>query len=63
MKTIIHLVRTQNFPKSYHFLPLVRTLQVSACDFTKSNTPPWVFFEILKLYKWYQIVHSIMYKT
>ena len=23
---------------------------------TKINTPPWVFFTFLKLYKWYQIV-------
>ena len=23
---IIHLVRTQNFPKNKHFLPLIRTL-------------------------------------
>ena len=22
--------------------------------FTKSNTPPWVFFTFFKLYKWYQ---------
>ena len=27
-----------------------------ACDFTKSNNPPWVFFTFFKLYKWYQIV-------
>ena len=27
----------------------------SACNFTKINTPPWVFFTFFKLYKWYQI--------
>ena len=27
-----------------------------ACNFTKSNTPPWMFCIFLKLYKWYQIV-------
>ena len=32
-------------------------------SFTKSKTPPWVFFTILKLYKWYQIVQSITYST
>ena len=37
-------------------------LQAKACNFTKSNTPPWVFFTFLKLYKWYQIVQSISYK-
>ena len=26
-----------------------------ACNFTKINTPPWVFFTFFKLYKWYQI--------
>ena len=25
-----------------------------ACNFTKINSPPWVFFTFLKLYKWYQ---------
>ena len=25
----------------------------------KSNTPPWVFFTFLKLYKWYQIAQKI----
>ena len=34
-------------------------LKASACNFTKSNTPPWVFFTIFKLYKWYQIVPSV----
>ena len=32
-----------------------------ACNFTKSNTPPWVFFAFLKLYKWYQIAQIITY--
>ena len=27
----------------------------SACNFTKSNTPPRVFFTFFRLYKWYQI--------
>ena len=30
-------------------------LQASACNFTKINSPPWVFFTFFKLYKWYQI--------
>ena len=29
--------------------------------FTKSNTPPWVFFTFSKLYKWYQIAQSTSY--
>ena len=28
-------------------------LQALAFNFTKSITPPWVFFTIFKLYKWY----------
>ena len=28
---------------------------------TKSNTPPWVIFTFLKLYKWYQIAQYITY--
>ena len=31
----------------------------SACNFTKSNTPPWVFFTFIKMYKCYQIVQNI----
>ena len=27
--------------------------------FTKSNSPPWVFFTFFKLYKWFQITHRI----
>ena len=38
-------------------LPLVK-LKAEAGNFTKSNTPPWVFF---KLCKWYQIVQRITY--
>ena len=30
-----------------------------ACNFTKINTPSWVFFTFFKLYKWYQIVQHI----
>ena len=31
--------------------------------FTKINTPLWVFFTFLKLYKWYQIAQRITYTT
>ena len=30
-------------------------------NFTKINTPPWVLFTFLKLYKWYQIAQRITY--
>ena len=32
------------------------------CYFTKSNTPPWVFFTFFKLYEWYQIAQSTTHK-
>ena len=33
--------------------------QALACNFTKSNNPPWMLFKFFKLYKWYQIRQSI----
>ena len=30
-------------------------------NFTKNNTPPWVFFTLFKLCKWYQIAQNITY--
>ena len=38
---------------------LLVKFQASACKFTKSNTPPWVFVTFLKLYMWYQIAQRI----
>ena len=40
-------------------LLLLVKLQAEACNFTKSNSPPWVFFTFFKLYKWYQITQRI----
>ena len=36
-------------------------LSVKFDRFTKSNTPPRVFFTFFKLYKWYQIAKHITY--
>ena len=33
--------------------------KASACNFTKINTPPWMFFTFFKLYKLYQIGQRI----
>ena len=38
-------------------------LQAEACNFTKINTPLWVFFTFFKLYKRYQIAQRITYIT
>ena len=46
-------IRKKNSWKSFTFS------KVTACYFTKSNTPPWVFFTFFKLYKWYQIAQRI----
>ena len=40
-------------------LPLVK-LEASACNFTKSNNPPWVPFTFFKLYKLYQITEIVL---
>ena len=37
------------------------SLKPEACNFTKNNTPPWVFFTFFKLYEWYQIAQSTTY--
>ena len=38
------------------------TLHLHKCEkHSWSNTPPWVFFTFLKLYKWYQIAQSITF--
>ena len=42
-------------------LPLVK-LEASACNFTKSNNPPWVSFTFFKLYKLYQITEIVLLK-
>ena len=40
---------------------LLTKLHAKAHNFTKSNTPPWVFFTFLKLCKWYQITLRLSY--
>ena len=38
---------------------LLVKLHAKAWNFTKGNTPPWVFFTFFKLKKWYQIAQNI----
>ena len=40
---------------------LLVKLKALACNFTKSNTLPWLFFMFLKLHKWYQLAQRISY--
>ena len=35
--------------------------QKATSNFTKSNSPPWVFFTFFKLYKWYQFAQNIYF--
>ena len=44
-----HFYNLKNVENTHGGVLLLLKLQV----FTKSNPPPWVFFTILKLYKWY----------
>ena len=39
--------------KDTHGGVLLLKVHPEACNFTESNTPSWVFFTFLKLYKWY----------
>ena len=53
-----HLYNLKNMKNSHGGVLIL----ASACNFTKVNTPPWVFFTFLKLYKWYQIAQRITYE-
>ena len=44
-----HLHNLKKVKYTYELVLLFEKLQASACNFTKSNTPPWVFFTLFKL--------------
>ena len=52
-----HLYNLKNVKNIHGVMSLLVKLQAY---FTKSNTPPWVFFTFIKLYKWYQIAQRIL---
>ena len=54
-----HLCNLKNVENTHGGMLFSVKLQPSAWNFTKSNTPPWVFLTIFKLYKWYQITQSV----
>ena len=56
-----HWYNLKNVKNTHGGMLLLVKLQASARNFTKSNTPPWVFFTFLKLYKCYQITQNITY--
>ena len=49
-----------NFKKREKHLGGMSLLGKLQAYFTKSNTPTWVFFTFLKMYKWYQIAQGIL---
>ena len=42
-----HLYNLKNVKNTHGGVLLLAKLQAEACNFTKSNTPPWVFFTFL----------------
>ena len=57
------LYNLKNVKNTHGGVLILVKLQASACNFTKINTPPWVFFTFLKLYKWYQIAQRTTYQV
>ena len=43
-----HLHDLKNMKNTHKGVLLLGKLQASACNFTKINTPPWVFFTFFK---------------
>ena len=54
-----HFYNLKNVKNTLGGVLLLVKLQSEACNFTKDNTGPWVFFTFFKLYKRYQIAQSI----
>ena len=50
-----HLYNLKNLKSTHGGVLILVKLQGETCNFTKINTPSWVFFRFFKLYKWYQI--------
>ena len=46
---------------SVHFVQFKKRENHPWRSVTKINTPPWVFFTVFKLYKWYQIEQRTTY--
>ena len=56
-----HLYNFKNVKNTHLVVLLLGKLHAEACNFTKSNTPQWVFYTFFKLYKLYQIAQSVSY--
>ena len=56
-----HLHNLKNLKNTHGGVLLLVKLQVLTYNFTKSNTPPWVFFTFFKSYKCHEMAQSITY--
>ena len=56
-----HLYNLKNAKNTHGEVLILVKLQAVAYSFTKLNSPPWVLFTLLKLYKWYQIAQRTTY--
>ena len=61
LRDLVPFVQLKNVKNTHRGALILVKLQASACNFNKSNTPPWVFFTFFKLCKWYQIAQRITY--
>ena len=58
-----HLCNLKNVKNTHRGVLVLVKLQDEASNFNKSNNHPRVFFTFFKLYKWYQIAHSVSIKS
>ena len=56
-----HLCNLKTVKNTHGGMLILVKLQAEACNFTKINTPPWVFFTFFNLFKWYQIAQRTTY--
>ena len=62
-KVFYFIVYLMLFAICYHLYNFknVKNIHGGMLVLTKSNTPPWIFLALLKLYKRYQIAQSVSY--
>ena len=60
LRDLVPFVQFNNVKNTHGGVLVLVKLQawLLACNFTKSNTPPWVFFTFFKWYNWYQIAQN-----
>ena len=56
-----HFYNLKTVKNTHGRVILLVKVQAEACNFTKSITPPWVFFTFFKVYKWCQVAKSVSF--